>query len=181
MRFFLAHPLLLLIVLSNGLAFSQIRKAGPVIENYGAVWEVEDQDFSTDPDVNYKAVFDVMSSPESHAAVNPSIETVARYLNMHAQNGVPRDHIKAALIIHNKASKDIMNQEAYRERYGVENPNHDLIKALAQAGVEIVFCGQSSHSREIGKEKIIAEVQLSLSAMTALIQLQDRGYRLIKF
>ena len=47
--------------------------------------------------------------------------------------------------------------------------------------VQIIFCGQSSNSRNIPKEQLIDGVQLSLSAMTALIQLQDQGYRLVKF
>ena len=160
---------------------AQQKEAGPIIEDYGKVWEVKDPDFRTDPNREYKAVFDVMQSPSTHEGVNPSIETVARYLNMHAKSGVPKENIKAALIIHNKASKDIMTNTAYQNTYGADNPNFELIEQLMEAGVQIVFCGQSSLSREIPMADVIPGVQLSLSAMTALIQFQDEGYRLIKF
>ena len=100
---------------------------------------------------------------------------------MHAQAGVPVENIKAVLVVYNKASKDLMNEAAYMDEYGFSNPNQELIEALMDAGVEVIFCGQSSSSRGIPKEKVIPGVQISLSAMTALIQLQDQGYRLIKF
>lgn len=163
------------------LVLAQQKKAGPIIEDYGKVWKIEDTDFKTDYEREFKAVFDVMQSPSSHQSVNPSIETVARYLNMHAQAGVAKESIKAVLVIHNEASKDIMTNKAYESKYNTNNPNVALIEQLMAAGVDIVFCGQSSLSREIPMNDVIPGVQMSLSAMTALIQLQDEGYRLIKF
>ncbi|MEN8799905.1 MAG: DsrE family protein, partial [Flavobacteriaceae bacterium] len=84
-------------------------------------------------------------------------------------------------VVHNKASKDIMLPEAYRLKYGVDNPNYQLLKELHNAGVQMIFCGQSSLSRDIPKEIVMPEVRFALSAMTALIQLQNSGYNLIKF
>ena len=160
---------------------SQQKKAGPVIEDYGKVWQIQDPDYPVEKNYIFKAVFDVMNSPESHDVIKPSIETIARYLNMHAQNGVPVENLMAVMVIHNKASKDIMIDSAYRNKYGVENPNRELVEQLIESGVDVIFCGQSSLSRDIPQKDIIEEVQLSLSAMTALIQLQDQGYKLIKF
>ena len=56
-----------------------------------------------------------------------------------------------------------------------------MIRALFNSGAEIIFCGQSSVSRGFPRSETIEGVQLGLSAMTALIQLQNEGYRLIKF
>ncbi len=122
-----------------------------------------------------------MNSPESHESVNASIETAARFLNMHAQSGIPAKNLKVALVVHNKASKDVISNEAYQKKYGTNNPNQELIKALIDVGGQIIFCGQSSVSRGFPREDLIEGVQLSLSAMTALIQLQDENYKLIKF
>lgn len=149
--------------------------------DYGKVWSIENPTYKTESGKELKAVFDVMTSPDSHEKVNPAIETVARFLNMHARAGVAPKHLTAALIIHNKASKDLMTHEAYNNKYNAENPNLRLLDQLMKVGVEVIFCGQSSLSREIPKEQLIPGVQISLSAMTALIQLQDEGYRLIKF
>ncbi len=160
---------------------AQEKKAGPVIKDYGKVWAVENPDFITPLDVEYKVVFDIMNSPESNSDINASIETAARFLNMHAQSGVPVSQLKAVLVVHNRASKDIANNTAYNARYGMDNPNLSMVEELMEAGVEIIFCGQSSNSRGFAKEDLIPGVQLSLSAMTALIHFQNAGYRLIKF
>lgn len=164
-----------------GNAFGQEKKAGPIIEDYGKVWSVESLDYKIQPDTPLKVVFDIMSSPQDHSQLNASIETAARFLNMHGQNGVSKEHMKVALVVHNAASKDIITSEAYHKRYGVKNPNAQMVSQLMDAGVEFIFCGQSSLSRGFPKEETLDGVQLSLSAMTALIQLQNEGYRLIKF
>jgi len=160
---------------------AQTKETGPVIKDYGKVWKIENQDFKVDLDKEYKVVFDIMNSPDSHAEVNKTIETAARFLNMHAQSGVPLKNMKVVLVVHNKASKDLITDIAYQKRYETDNPNTGLIKALMGSGTQVIFCGQSSLSRNFPKEDLIEGVQLALSAMTALIQLQDDGYQLIKF
>lgn len=172
---------LLFLFLSAYLGFAQTKEAGPVIEDFGAVWKIDDPNYKTSIDSPLKVVFDIMNSPESPSQLNASIETAARFLNMHAQAGVPLENLKVAIVVHNKASKDIITNAAYLKRYGVNNPNETMIKALFNAGTEIIFCGQSSLSRGFPRSETIEGVQLGLSAMTALIQLQNEGYRLIKF
>ncbi len=160
---------------------AQEKKAGPIIADYGKVWQIEGQDYKIESDTELKVVFDIMNSPEDTSALNRSIETAARFLNMHAQNGVSKENMKVALVVHNKASKDIITNEAYKKRYGTDNPNAEMVQQLMDAGTDFIFCGQSSLSRDFPIEETISGVQLSLSAMTALIQLQNDGYRLIKF
>ncbi len=161
--------------------FAQTKEAGPIIKDFGKVWKVENPEFEVDVTKEYKVVFDIMNSPESHTEINKRIETAARFLNMHAQSGVPAENLKVVLVVHNKASKDLITNEAYQNRFKTDNPNAKLITSLMNAGTEIVFCGQSSLSRNFPKEDLIEGVQMALSAMTALIHLQDKGYQLIKF
>ncbi|MFS4491755.1 DsrE family protein [Maribacter sp. 2308TA10-17] len=168
-------------LLSQTSLTAQTKETGPIIKDYGKVWAIDNPDFKVDPSKEYKAVFDIMNSPENHESVNATIETAARFLNMHAQSGIPAENLKVALVVHNKASKDVITSEAYQKKYGTDNPNQELIKALMDAGGQIIFCGQSSLSRGFPREDLIEGVQLSLSAMTALIQLQDEDFRLIKF
>ena len=163
------------------LIYSQERQPGPVIPDYGAVWPIDDPDYATSLEEPLKVVFDIMNSPGLPNSLNTSIETAARFLNMHAQAGVPLENLKVALVVHNNASKDIITSEAYLERYGVANPNEKMIMDLLNAGVQVIFCGQSSLSRGFPRSQTIDGVQCGLSAMTALIQLQNEGYRLIKF
>ncbi len=173
--FFLANLALV------SMLFGQEKAAGPIIQDYGKVWKIDAPDYNIDKDASLKVVFDIMNSPEDPTERNGSIETAARFLNMHAQSGVSLENMKVALVVHNKASKDILLNKAYQERYGMDNPNAEMVRQLLDVGVQFIFCGQSSRSRNFPMEDTLDGVQLSLSAMTALIQLQNEGYRLIKF
>ncbi|MGB5171521.1 DsrE family protein [Eudoraea sp.] len=173
--------ILLLLFFIYGSLFSQEKSTGPILEEYGAVWNIPNPTYSTPTNKEYKVVFDIMNSPDSPSELNASIETAARFLNMHAQAGVPKENLKVALVIHNKASKDLLENSFYQKKYKVNNPNKGLINDLMKADVDIIFCGQSSLSRNIPITETIEGTKLALSAMTALIQLQREGYQLIKF
>lgn len=154
---------------------------GPVIEDYGPVYEVEAPDFATPRERETRAVFDVARSPDPPDRLNPSIVTVARFLNLHARAGVPREHLGAALVLHGGAGKDALSHAAYRKRFGTENPNLELIARLRDAGVRVILCGQTARSRGFDRAELQEPVELALSAMTALIALQQDGYALIAF
>jgi intracellular sulfur oxidation DsrE/DsrF family protein len=173
--------LLSIFLLGLTLLHAQTKKSGPVITGYGEVWNIENPGFITNTTKEYKVVFEIMNTSESPDQLNKSIETAARFLNMHAQHGVPPAYLQVALVVHNEASKDILINSAYKSRYSIDNPNKELLQKLLDAGVEVVFCGQSSISRNIPISETIDGVELALSAMTALIQLQDEGFQLIKF
>jgi intracellular sulfur oxidation DsrE/DsrF family protein len=178
------HPhkcvLFFLLVSFSFSSFAQ-RITGPVIQDYGATFEVENPDFKPDPDQVYRVVFDIHSSPEDPAQVNPILNTLARFLNMHAAAGVPPENLKVAGVIHNQASKDALNNEAYRDIFGLDNPNLPLMEALTEAGAEIYLCGQSMHARGVPKEKMAKPVKTALSAMTVFLTLGSEGYTLIRF
>lgn len=162
-------------------SFGQEKTAGPVIKEFGKVATIENPDFKTNTSLEFKAIFDVMQSPENKENLSAYLETAARFLNMHAQAGVPTENLKVALVVHNLATKDILNNEAYRKKYGVANPNTELIKAFQASGAQVIVCGQSLVSRSYSKDELLPDVQVALSAMTALIQLQKDNYNLIKF
>ncbi len=164
-------------------SFSAIAQAqsGPIIEKYGAVYDIEDADFTADPNRWYRVVFDVAESPGGPAEVNALINTVARFLNMHARAGVPRERMQVAFVLHGGGAKDALNDEAYRRRFQTHNPNRELLEALQAAGVDIYLCGQSAHFRGFSREELAAPVKVALSAMTVLVTLQTDGYQLIRF
>jgi len=170
-----------MVLLTSSITMAQTRQNGPIISEFGPVFVVDSIDFKTDTTTTFKVVFDIMNSPDDPSKRNKSIETAARFLNMHAQNGIPKAQMQVALVVHDLASKDILTDAAYSDRYQQNNPNSKLIKSLLEANVEVILCGQSAVSRKLPKPEHISGVQLALSAMTALIQLQNQGYTLIKF
>lgn len=153
---------------------------GPVIENFGPYLPVVEPGFATPTDQPLKAVFDVAQSPEPG---EPSryLETPARYLNMHVGSGVAEENIRAAVVIHGRATRDLLTDVAFQKRFGMDNPNRALVEALIAADVEIILCGQSAAFGGYGKTELLPGVKLALSAMTALVSLQNQGYRLIAF
>jgi intracellular sulfur oxidation DsrE/DsrF family protein len=156
-------------------------QAGPVLPSFGAVYDVDEPDFPTPTDSTYKVIFDVGQSPESATASNPRIETLARFLNMHAQAGVAQEKMKLVLVLHGSAARAALSDTAYRARFATANPDSPLIAALADVGVEIYLCGQSAAHRGFARDDLAEDVGLALSAMTVLVTRQAEGYQLIAF
>lgn len=154
---------------------------GPLIERYGPVYDIPKPGFETPTRLIYKAVFDVAPSPEDPGQVNSRIESLARFLNMQARAGVPSSNMHLALVLHGPAGKDALSASAYKARFGVENPNAPLIEELRARGVKVILCGQTAAYKGFADEELASGVELSISAMTALIALQADGYGLIAF
>jgi len=152
---------------------------GPVIKDYGPTWEIDNPDFPTNSEQPYRVVFDVAKGPESPADENPSLITLARFLNMHAKAGMPTEKLKVIAVMHGGAAKHALDDEAYKERYGVVNPHTTLFRQLREAGVEVYLCGQSMHARNLPRTSINPDIGLALSAMTVLIKAQAEGYSVI--
>lgn len=171
----------LLVGLPGTLAAQSIGEArpGPVIPDFGAVFEVQGLEVPVDTDRDYRIVFDVSQSPAGSEGVNPYLNTVARFLNMHARAGVPRERMQLAVVLHGTAGKDALQPDPYREREGAENPNVELIRQLAAAGVEFYICGQTAMSRGLPNDELLPEIQMALSAMTARAMLQAQGYEVV--
>ncbi len=156
-------------------------QAGNVITDYGKTYPVISPDFKTDTTTPLKVVFDVGRSFNNPQKVNSLFNTAARFLNMHEQAGVPLKNLNVALVIHGNAANDLLKDEIYNQRHCIDNPNTPLLKALKDHGVQIILCGQTAAHRKLTKDKILPQVDIALSAMTALIQLQNQDYRLINF
>lgn len=176
------HTLFFLLAIFPMILFCQKEpQQGAVIKEFGSTYEVENPDFKTDLENDLKVVFDVGRSFGDSTKVNPLINTAARYLNMHVNAGVPFKNLKVALVIHGNAANDILKDKVYQKKFGIKNPNTDLITALSEKGVQIILCGQTAAHRKITKLDIHPKIQLALSAMTALVQLQNKNYKLINF
>ena len=174
--------LLLLMSITAIQAQETATKMGPILEDFGQVFQIENPDLNLDTDKVYKVIFDVYTDPsKKEGSINPLLNTVARYLNMHAQHGVPAENMKTVIILHGGPTKSTLNTTAYEEKYNTENPNTALISALNKVGVEIFVCGQSYLANGFDLDDKSTDVKLSLSALTALVKFQSEGYQLITF
>jgi intracellular sulfur oxidation DsrE/DsrF family protein len=157
--------------------YAQEAAPGPAIHSFGAVFDVADPDFATRTDMEHKVAFEIAQASNSPDRVNASLNSVARFINMHAAAGVPRENIRPAVVVHGPAGWELLDNAAYRERHGVDNPNAELIRELTAFGVKVILCGQTAASRGIPRAGLVGGVEVALSAMTAFMVLQEDGYR----
>lgn len=154
---------------------------GPIISDFGPVYTVPNPGLATPMLQEFKVRFDVNTSPDDPKALNPALETAARFLNMHGKAGMAASRLKVAIVVHGPAGKDVLTNDAYRKRHGVDNPNVPLLAALKTAGVRVYLCGQTAGRRGIAAGELTAPAQMALSAMTAHLVLNGEGYVLNPF
>jgi len=152
---------------------------GPLIESYGPVAEIE-TDFEIPSGAVLRHSFD-FAEPARPGETNRSLESAARFLNMHVAAGVPAENIQLALVVHGGAVRDVSSQAHYEVHRGGENANIALIAALQEHDVRIIVCGQSAAFYGVETSDLLPGVEMALSAMTAHALLQQDDYTLNPF
>ncbi|MDC7997912.1 DsrE family protein [Gilvibacter sediminis] len=174
----------LLALLLFGISFANAQTArikGVVISEFGSTYEVPKLDIPLDTTQTFKVLFDLSAAPEDPEQLSGYINTVARFINMHVGAGKPENQLQVAAVFHGNASYSLLKNDLYKEKFGVDNPNLELIQALQAADVDIILCGQTAGHRNLTEDRRIPGVQMALSTMTAMIQLQQDGYTIINF
>ncbi|MBA6410415.1 DsrE family protein [Pseudoalteromonas sp. 5Ae-yellow] len=166
--------LLLLLLISP---FSQAGEN--LIKDFGYFYSVPEHVQINDSTV-FKIAFDVGDGAKK-GEQNTSMNSLARFINMHVAHGVKPDNIQLALVVHGSASVDVLANSEYKERFKADNKNQSLIKQLLANNTVVYVCGQSATHHKVAPEQLIEGVQMSLSAMTAHAQLQQQGYTLNPF
>jgi len=85
-----------------------------------------------------------------------------------------------AVVTHGPALKTLLTDDAYFSRFGIDNPNTELVQKLHAAGVSFYVCGQSVMFGGFGKEELVDPAKVALSAMTRITELQSDGYALLR-
>ena len=156
-------------------------ETGPVISGFGPTYPVPEGSLNLDPSQEYRIVMDVGQGPDDPAKMNHYIESAARFLNMHARNGIKPENLKMAVVLHGSATRSALNESAHRESFDTANPSQELLQALGATGVQIYVCGQSAAHHGFTADELLPEAYMAVSAMTAHVRLQQEGYRAILF
>lgn len=173
--------LTLLMASSALLLNAQDKKVNPIIKDYGGIFEIPYADEKVDPTMDYNIIVEVVRESAKPDELNWALNNVARMLNLHAMSGVPKEKLHVVLAIHGAAAFTVMNNEAYKKKYGVDNPNLDIYKALSEAGVRMVVCGQSLIARDIDRTKMVPEVKIASSMLTTMTTYELKGYARLVF
>lgn len=163
------------------IASAQDAVTGPVIKDFGPVMMPPKGSYNLDPDTHYKVSIDIGKRAEFPGDLNPWLVSSARFLNMHAQTGIPKENIEFAIVVHGEAAIDLLNDAAYEKRETDSNPNIPLLEQLKAAGANIYLCSQTALFRNMKPEEFHPSVTMAMSAMTTHVRLQHEGYTLIPF
>jgi intracellular sulfur oxidation DsrE/DsrF family protein len=137
---------------------------------------VPNPSFPVPPDAVYRAVWDASKGTERPGDIDPVFLSVASFLVMAEEAGIPRGNVKAALVVHGNSARNLLQHDAYRAMTGVDNPNIPILEALHARGVLVIICGQSIPNRKLPGDKLLPFVQVSLSATFAHVTLHSQGY-----
>jgi len=152
----------------------------PIFKDFGENAPIE-TDMVIPRRAKFKVAFDAAKAAEPGKA-NRTLNSAARFINMHAAAGVPEKNMKLAVIVHGPAAFDLLNAQTYAAKHeGAENGSAALIKALTEQGVRVILCGQTAAYRDISKADLLPGVEMALSAMTAHALLQQNGYTVNPF
>jgi len=154
---------------------------GPVVKKFGPVFAVPVGSFNLETDQQYKVVMDIAKGPDDPSELNRSIESAARFLNMHARNDIKPENLQLAIVLHGSGARAALNEQAHAKHFDVANGSSALIEALGNAGVEIYLCGQTAGYYGYGLDDLLPQVTMAVSAMTAHVRLQQEGYQGILF
>ncbi|MFZ5972993.1 MAG: DsrE family protein [Bacteroidota bacterium] len=153
----------------------------PVIKSAGTIHDIPYATVKPDPSLDYNIVIDVATGPDKPDQPNPSLDNVARLINLHVVGGLPAEQLHVVLAIHNTSAFAVMNNEAYQRKFKTNNPNLKLLQELHQAGVRLTVCGQSLVKRDIDPQQLVPGVEVATSMLTTVTTYQLKGYAVLKF
>jgi intracellular sulfur oxidation DsrE/DsrF family protein len=149
--------------------------AYPGIPGYGKVMPAPKAGLQPDNSAQYKVVYNVNERGEPEK-LNPALDKLARSVNIFASAGVPLKNMHFIGVVHGPATFALLDNEHYRERFQVDNPNLKLIEALDKAGVKIMVCAQALANLKLQPEWVDPKVEVTLSALSDFVLLQQQGY-----
>ena len=152
----------------------------PVIPRFGGIVAVPGAAERPDPNLRYRVLFNITKAASPPDQLNPSLEKVARFVNLLGADKVRPSPGDIVVIIHGPATPLILQNAPYAARMKVaENPNVMLIAALRNAGVSVHVCSQAMIANKITSDQVTSGVVIDASALTTLANLQLRGFALI--
>lgn len=153
----------------------------PIVKAFGGIYEIPDATERPDPSLTYKILVDLSTAAEDNKQISRWVDNVARLMNLHGLAGVPKKKLKVKVVIHGGAIFSLLNNAQYQERFQTDNPNLPVFEALAEAGVDIMVCGQSLIARKMMTKDLWPGVRIAHSALTTITTYVPQGYVLLKF
>lgn len=146
------------------------------VKDFGKVYNVPFAEDRPDSTMQYKIVFEASEPIDSFSQIYAPLEDVARMYNLHVYGGVPQKNLDVVLVIAGPGISAAMNNEAYKNKYGVPNPNLKVLDELKTAGVKIVGCAQAMLKHSIDPSELNPIITPVFSRFTTVSSYQLKGY-----
>jgi intracellular sulfur oxidation DsrE/DsrF family protein len=140
------------------------------VPHFGAIVDVPGAQMRPDASASYHVVFGVTKAAPASGSANPSLDRVARFVNLLAHYGVPRDHVHVVAIVSGPATGIVAKAGT------TPSPDAQLVAELIAAGVSIDLCSQAAHAHGLAQADLLPGVRLDVSAITTIATLQAQGY-----
>lgn len=148
----------------------------------GGVLTINNPDELPDPRMKYKLLFNFTQAAVSSSKskeINGALAEAARIINLHIAAGIPQKNLEIALVGHASGLFSLLDDEHYKKKFKIDNPNAKLIKELQDAGVRFMVCGQAMGFLDIEKESLIPGIKLAYSAKTVISTYTLKGFTLM--
>lgn len=153
----------------------------PVIKDYGPAWPLPEAAVQPQKGRIYKVIFNLSSAAPNPNEILPGLASAARLMNVFVTDGLAARNLKGVAVLHSSAGYAAMDNEVYRAKFNVDNPNLKIIRELKAAGVELFLCGQTLHDLNFHEKDLLPDVKLATSAAIVLTTYQNDGYALMPF
>lgn len=153
----------------------------PIVKGFGGIYEIPDATERPDGSLEYRILVDLTSPSEDNKQISRFVDNIARMMNLHGLAGVSKDRLKVKVIVHGGGIFALLNDENYKKRFEVDNPNLKVFEAVEAAGAEVIVCGQSLIARNLKTSDLWPGVTIAHSALTTITTYVPKGYILLKF
>ena len=155
--------------------------AAPVIPEANGYISIANAAVRPDKNRTYRAIFDVTRAAKEPSQLVPGLNMAGAELNAFAASGVPLRNARFSVLFHGPAIDGILDDDHYKAKFGVANPNLKVLAELKKAGVEIFVCGQNLAHENIRPNIISPDVTVASAALIVLMTYQNNGYALLSF
>jgi intracellular sulfur oxidation DsrE/DsrF family protein len=156
-------------------------KLNPVIKDYGTMYDVPFAKDKPDPSKKYKIIVESAANIEKPEDIYAPFEHISRMYNLHVYCGVPQKNLFVEVVVFGPSVSVLLNNDAYKQKFGVENPNLKIIEQMTKAGIKMHACGQSIMLVGIDPATVNPNIDVVVSRFTTVSDRQRKGYTFFKF
>lgn len=153
----------------------------PVVPSADGYVSIADAAFPPSKTHLYRAVWDATKAAREPSLLVPALNMAASELNAFGVAAVPGKNVKFIVVFHGPATNAILDDEHYRAKFGVPNPNLKAIDEMKKYGVQFYVCGQYLAGENIDPKTLTPLVRIASDALLVLIESQNNGYALMSF